>query len=553
MRPLIILAVLLAAFSFTSNAQTTRTYHCPEGGCSLVNAGMNGGYSWNMSTIVEFQNKDLAAAGPSVCASLTASRHGDDYPDINGSYSYWTTNAIVCSASYGGYAPFYVTVSAVYTDCTLPEVFQSPGSCAEPQPCTEGHSNSGAHPVLNGQVCDANFQCAIFWPINIPIETDDGTVFLGGSNKDGTCPFTATEWAETWDTPDDNDAIDGVGEESSGAVTECGTQSECHAAATASCDLLDQNGQDFGLKDFNYDSASQSATFNCFEWVTDATCSDIPGTTYYAPENACLVDTDGDGVPDFVDPDPNNPEDTNDSDNDGVPDDVDEYPDDPFESEDSDGDGIPNNQDSTPYTNDYDLVVEVINPVDVAPVGQTTEFNDSAIVGAINITNDLVATGNAQLNEIANNTKTTNNLLTGTNTRLESIVDQLANNGSGGDTGGTSGTVKIDETGVADIILGDYDTQSETMIDNALTTLTDTMNTGLEESGGVLIEETDIDYVATVFGNLPADSCENPAIRGVEIRLCDVAPRINEMLFFVVAALTIIGCFNSTLGYLKES
>ena len=60
------------------------------------------------------------------------------------------------------------------------------------------------------------------------------------------------------------------------------------------------------------------------------------------------IDTDGDGVGDFLDAFPNDPNETLDSDGDGVGDNADAFPNDPTETLDSDGDGVGDNADAFP-------------------------------------------------------------------------------------------------------------------------------------------------------------------------------------------------------------
>ena len=60
------------------------------------------------------------------------------------------------------------------------------------------------------------------------------------------------------------------------------------------------------------------------------------------------IDTDGDGVPDFEDPFPNDANETHDDDNDGVGNNSDAFPQDGNETHDDDGDGVGNNSDAFP-------------------------------------------------------------------------------------------------------------------------------------------------------------------------------------------------------------
>jgi parallel beta-helix repeat protein len=64
----------------------------------------------------------------------------------------------------------------------------------------------------------------------------------------------------------------------------------------------------------------------------------------------CTADSDADGVPDYLDAFPNDPNEWVDSDNDGVGDNGDPFPNDPYEWADSDGDGVGDNGD--PFPND---------------------------------------------------------------------------------------------------------------------------------------------------------------------------------------------------------
>ncbi len=78
--------------------------------------------------------------------------------------------------------------------------------------------------------------------------------------------------------------------------------------------------------------------------VTCAALSGLLGAC--SPPNVNLLDFDGDGVPDHLDPFPTNPSESRDTDADGVGDNADAFPTDPAETIDTDGDGFGNNADS---------------------------------------------------------------------------------------------------------------------------------------------------------------------------------------------------------------
>ena len=64
--------------------------------------------------------------------------------------------------------------------------------------------------------------------------------------------------------------------------------------------------------------------------------------------SGCPLDSDNDGVPDYLDAFPNDPNESSDSDGDGVGDNSDAFPNDSSESLDSDGDGVGDNSDAFP-------------------------------------------------------------------------------------------------------------------------------------------------------------------------------------------------------------
>lgn len=80
--------------------------------------------------------------------------------------------------------------------------------------------------------------------------------------------------------------------------------------------------------------------------------------------------------------------------------------------------------------------------------------------------------------------------------------------------------------------------------DRIISEFTDSMSKTESELGGVEVQESDLNFVDTIFGSLPASSCQNPVFNGHQLDLCKRAPEINAWLSYIVMALTILALFN---------
>jgi len=266
--------------------------------------------------------------------------------------------------------------------------------CIEVPGC-QGASDPGLNLIYRGKFCDSSASCSlqsydfVSCTVNRNAEGDPISAQCGGGlQQTGECSFTKEQWLAEQNNPPD-------------PTPGCDSHATCFEDAKEYCQSTKPGSIPgsfvfLGPDEFNV---------QCRLSEPEEPCPD--GQTWFYQEQICLQDTDGDGIPDVHDSDPTDPEETGDSDGDGTPDDMDDFPNDPTENQDSDGDGIGDNSDPSPFTNDYTSSPPVTRPTPITPTGPSTEFNDSAIVAAINQTNELTATGNAQLNEINQNTKAT--------------------------------------------------------------------------------------------------------------------------------------------------
>lgn len=150
-------------------------------------------------------------------------------------------------------------------------------------------------------------------------------------------------------------------------------------------------------KGINFNTGSQS--ISCLEFVTQDIVPIIVGSSHKrirAPLDLvglgdCFFDTDGDGIPDNIDPDDDNdgvldvneafpldPTESADTDGDGVGDNADAFPTDPTETTDSDNDGIGDNSDIDADNDGLTNDTEEQNSVNTDPV------NITSWLGAVN-------------------------------------------------------------------------------------------------------------------------------------------------------------------------
>ena len=263
---------------------------------------------------------------------------------------------------------------------------------------------------------------------------------------------------------------------------ECDSLESCLALGNNQCSGIGKE-----LIEFQYFGGSQYGT-RC----GDLTAECPSGYVFNLRLQACITDYDSDGTPDPFDPEPEDPLITGDSDGDTIPDAQDEYPEDPEQWLGSGG-GFA----GQPIT---------VGNSAVDPVGESPNFNDTAIVSAINENTKATNSTNTLLDAVNDTQKASNNLLSGIEGKLSGINDTLQ-------------PVDPDETNntIADLI-----TQ-------------DASELGLHE-----VTDSDSDFVNTMFGKLSQSSCVNPSFDGKTIDLCSLAPRILPLAEFIIYCLTLM-------------
>lgn len=95
----------------------------------------------------------------------------------------------------------------------------------------------------------------------------------------------------------------------------------------------------------------------------------------------------------------------------------------------------------------------------------------------------------------------------------------------------------------------DYDSSLVTnaaqgAIDNALSQVDSSMAQSEKEMGGRSLSSADTDFVNTLIGTIDTSTCVNPVIHEIELDLCSKATTINELLYWIFAALTTIFLFH---------
>lgn len=77
------------------------------------------------------------------------------------------------------------------------------------------------------------------------------------------------------------------------------------------------------------------------------------------------------------------------------------------------------------------------------------------------------------------------------------------------------------------------------------------MGQSAEEAGFALPDRSQLGQLDTLFGTLAKSSCQNPTNKWFTLDFCSKAPVINEWLYWIFAALTIIACWHKVLDILK--
>jgi len=236
------------------------------------------------------------------------------------------------------------------------------------------------------------------------------------------------------------------------------------------------------------------------------------GQVWNAPTQVCINDGDSDGTPDPFDPDPTNPDIDGDSDSDGVPDDQDSHPNDPTQWNGSTLSGQP---------------ITIGQPQD--PIGSTTDFDDTAIVSAINETIEQGNTSNSLLEDIQGTAAASNDLL---NDGFTSLGDGLSE---------TNGLLSgINET------LQPVDGQQ------TIDTITGLMEQTSEELGIQELQESDTSFVSTGANVFKTAQCNNPVFDGHTIDLCSHASRIVPIAEFIIWLGTLLFIWNEVHRTLRR-
>lgn len=91
----------------------------------------------------------------------------------------------------------------------------------------------------------------------------------------------------------------------------------------------------------------------------------------------------------------------------------------------------------------------------------------------------------------------------------------------------------------------DFGAQRDAILDDVTGQLNDTFNMTETELGGQPIAESDDDFIETFIGNIEVSACQNPVFLGDKtLDICSRASTINETLYFIFAALTLIAIWH---------
>ena len=278
-----------------------------------------------------------------------------------------------------------------------------------------------------------------------------------------------------------------------GGGTSCNSSDSCLSEVEAIC-----AASDAFVMDYQYFGGGQYG-YAC--GIDLGSCD--PGQSWNLATQLCVTDTDGDGTGDAFDPEPDNPDVNGDTDGDGVPD-----------SQDSD----PNNPDEW---NGPDLAGQPITVGDtVDPVGPSTEFNDSAIVAAINETISQNNTTNSLLDDLQNTGAVGNDI---TADGFSSVIDGLSANNSA---------------------LNDISEQLEPVDGDAITAeITSLVESTPTELGLPEITEADSSFVSSAGAVFQTAQCVNPNFGGHSIDLCSLQSRIVPLAEWVLWLLTVMFCY----------
>lgn len=219
------------------------------------------------------------------------------------------------------------------------------------------------------------------------------------------------------------------------------------------------------------------------------------GTTWMTEYQQCMTNSDADHIADAQDPDP----------------------DDPSIHGDTDGDTYDDEQDFDPNDSDvwFPNTIERMGSSNANPTqanGESTNFNDSAIVGAINETNRLQSENNSIAAETANQIRNSNALLSDINDNLKEKDGTATNN---------------------EII--------------------ELINKSSDELGIRTIKAADTDFVQQMIGSTSNSGCTNPVLNGRVLDLCSLAPKVLPFAEFILWIMTSIFLYHELHSTIRRA
>ena len=314
--------------------------------------------------------------------------------------------------------------------------------------------------------------------------------------------------------PDPDDDTSG-GDNGSGDGSDGGSSDGSGSSNPYACDSSDscltqaQNQCADGRTLMNYNYLGGSVyRFQC--GYQDYDCGD--NATWDKKHQTCQVDNDSDGTPDPFDPDPNDPENTGDRDSDGVVDSQDSHPDDPSKW---------NENQEFAHTGQ-----------NVNPIGQSEQFDDSAIVGAINEVTQTSNTTNSLLERMSEQSAIGNDFLSGIGSSIDELSDALKSDSPSGKSS------------------GDLESEVDSALDELEQKAIDEF--GKEIDSGLMVDKDQLPTIETAFGGLELEKCEDISNFLFTIELCSLAPRITPILYWAFACFTLIACFHTVIATLKK-
>lgn len=235
------------------------------------------------------------------------------------------------------------------------------------------------------------------------------------------------------------------------------------------------------------------------------------GTSWSAQEQLCITDSDNDGYPDPYDPSPENPDDPTEPPPTIPPDNDPENPRPPII-----GGGNP--------------------PINVGgggvpqdPIGETTNFNDTAIVAAINETIKQNNESNSLLESIKNSSSESNALLAENNQAIgnstQAITDSINN---------------LNDT---------LEPVDGTETNNQISEL---FNKSPDELGIETVNSSNAGFVSDAFTQFENSSCVNPVFGGHTLDLCKHSQRIVPVLEFLLWGLTLFFIYSEIHTVLRR-